>query len=75
MDCDMEFHYYPADTQFCVVKLRSYSYTTKDLDIQWDFPPGLFLMDRNDHNFDIKADMLDVVTLVEAKGLIYENYS
>jgi hypothetical protein len=23
MDCEMEFHYYPADTQSCVFKIRS----------------------------------------------------
>jgi len=74
MDCEMEFHYYPADTQSCIFQLRSYSYTTKDLNITWD-EGGLFLMDRSEHNFDIKLDLLDSYELTEAEGLVDDSYS
>jgi len=74
MDCEMEFHYYPADTQSCVFKIRSYSYTTEDMRIVWD-NPGPYLVDSSDHNFDVKLDIMETIEVPEAEGLVDDDYS
>ena len=76
MSCGMEFHYYPADTQSCIFRLRSYSHTNKDLNITWE-KPGPFLLDRSENNFDVKLDIMETELLPETDeaGLVYAGAS
>jgi len=71
----MEFHYYPADTQSCIFRLRSYSHTIKDINLTWQQPGGPYLRDRNEHNFYVKLDMMETLFETEAEGLIDDGYS
>ncbi|OXA63410.1 Glutamate-gated chloride channel alpha [Folsomia candida] len=53
LDCSMEFHYYPADTQICTYNLRSFSYKQNRLKLFWETPNAVFLRDTGHPNFDL----------------------
>ncbi|CAG7832575.1 unnamed protein product [Allacma fusca] len=57
MACQMDFHYYPADTQKCHIDMKSYAYTNKILDLGWREQKGAFLADKLElPNFDVALD-------------------
>ena len=36
---------------------------------------GPFLLDRSEHNFDIKLDVMEALNVVESEKLVDDNYS
>jgi hypothetical protein len=56
MNCRMNFHYYPADTQQCNVDIKSYAYSTKHVILSWKDKGPELAYKINVHNFDVALD-------------------
>jgi len=64
VDCDMYFHYYPADTQRCEFQLKSFSHFSSDLDLSW-LKHGVFLNDPAEPNFDIQVQSVEMMKVMQ----------
>jgi len=62
--CDMDFYYYPADTQICEVLLKSYSYFDSDLNLMW-VRQGVYLQNPTDANFDLAVGNIASLKIVQ----------
>jgi len=53
----MDFHYYPADTQNCNVTMKSFAFSTRQINLRWRDGIGALLAKSIDvHNFDIALE-------------------
>ncbi|XP_021962183.2 gamma-aminobutyric acid receptor subunit rho-2 [Folsomia candida] len=57
LHCDMNFIYYPADSQKCQFHLRSDSYDSSQLSLRWwrNKAYGVYLHETSDPNFDYQV--------------------
>ncbi|XP_035706312.1 gamma-aminobutyric acid receptor subunit rho-2 isoform X2 [Folsomia candida] len=57
MACQMDFHFYPADTQRCNVDMKSYAYSSQIMALDWREGKGALLVDFLElPNFDVALD-------------------
>jgi len=74
MDCPMDFHYYPADSQECFFSVRPFAYTKEDVILQW-FKNGVWLHELEAASFDIKVEKLRRYSkFVERMGKFYHSF-
>ena len=67
--CDMDFQFYPADTQKCPLNLRSYTYANDELFLLWALNQSVFLDQTDDPNYDFQ------VSNVEPGELLYDLFT
>ncbi|XP_021948841.1 glutamate-gated chloride channel alpha isoform X2 [Folsomia candida] len=57
LTCRMSFYYYPADTQECNVTMKSFAFSTKQIDLRWRDGIGALLAKSIEvHNFDVALE-------------------